>query len=262
MDSLAALHERILQSGEPLVQDWPLARDPLPIVFLTLAYLLFVTWIGPALMRHRAPFDLKRPMMLHNLFLVLLNAWVFYTSGSMGWFERGYYTKCFLFGHRRPHLEALATYVFYLSKYVDWLDTVFLVLRKKDRQVSVLHLYHHASMPLATWCFLKFAPGGHVTFSGFVNSFVHVVMYSYFFLASLGPHMQPYLRWKKYLTQLQLLQFVSVFCHSVQWLFKPCRHPMLLTNMLCANSLVLMAMFLNFYVHTYRSRTRAPKRTD
>lgn len=30
-------------------------------------------------------------------------------------------------------------------------------------------------------------------------------MYTYYWLAALGPHMQPYLWWKRYLTRLQLV---------------------------------------------------------
>ena len=42
-----------------------------------------------------------------------------------------------------------------------------------------------------------------------MNSFIHVVMYTYYGLASLGPEVQKYLWWKKYLTKLQLVCF---FC--------------------------------------------------
>lgn len=47
--------------------------------------------------------------------------------------------------------------------------------------------------------------GGHSTFFGFLNTFVHIIMYSYYMLAALGPHMQKYLWWKKYVTTLQMV---------------------------------------------------------
>ena len=49
---------------------------------------------------------------------------------------------------------------------------------------------------------VKFTPGGHSSFFGFVNTFVHIIMYAYYMLAAMGPHMQKYLWWKKYLTLL------------------------------------------------------------
>lgn len=42
-------------------------------------------------------------------------------------------------------------------------------------------------------------------FIGLINSFVHVIMYSYYGLSAIGPHMQKYLWWKKYITMLQLV---------------------------------------------------------
>ena len=38
-----------------------------------------------------------------------------------------------------------------------------------------------------------------------LNSFIHVIMYSYYGFAAMGPVVQKYLWWKKYLTQLQLV---------------------------------------------------------
>jgi hypothetical protein len=52
--------------------------------------------------------------------------------------------------------------------------------------------------------------GGHESFGALFNSFIHVVMYTYYGLAALGPRVQPYLWWKRYLTKLQVL--TSFFC--------------------------------------------------
>ena len=38
-----------------------------------------------------------------------------------------------------------------------------------------------------------------------LNCFVHIVMYSYYFLSGLGPSVQKYLWWKKYVTVLQMV---------------------------------------------------------
>ena len=42
-----------------------------------------------------------------------------------------------------------------------------------------------------------------------INSFVHVLMYTYYGLSALGPHMQKYLGWKKYLTRIQLVGYAE-----------------------------------------------------
>lgn len=51
---------------------------------------------------------------------------------------------------------------------------------------------------------------------GFLNSGVHVFMYAYYMLAAFGNWVRPYLWWKKYLTTLQLVQFVAIFLHAAQ----------------------------------------------
>ena len=48
-----------------------------------------------------------------------------------------------------------------------------------------------------------FVAGGVSVQPALINASVHVIMYSYYFLAALGPHMQKYLWWKRYLTKLQ-----------------------------------------------------------
>ena len=37
-------------------------------------------------------------------------------------------------------------YVFYVSKILDFADTMFMIFRRKWIQLSFLHLYHHASI--------------------------------------------------------------------------------------------------------------------
>lgn len=69
------------------------------------------------------------------------------------------------------------------------------------------------SIPLTTFltnfsCF-RLDIGGHSTFFGLLNTFVHIVMYSYYLFAAMGPQFQKYLWWKKYLTSLQMVR-----CHA------------------------------------------------
>ena len=69
---------------------------------------------------------------------------------------------------------------------------------------QLLQVIHHGIMPLFGFALTRWLPGGHESFGGFINSIVHVIMYSYYFLAALGPKYQKYLWWKKYLTSLQM----------------------------------------------------------
>ena len=67
-------------------------------------------------------------------------------------------------------------YVHYNNKFVELLDTLFMVLRKKNKQVSVLHVYHHVMLIWAWFLVCRFHCGGDAYFGAMANSFIHVVM--------------------------------------------------------------------------------------
>lgn len=73
--------------------------------------------------------------------------------------------------------HTIAMDAFYWSKYVEFIDTFFLILAGKE--VSWLHYLHHIGAPLA-WgiCSLHQVPGTWI--GSWVNSFVHTVMYMYY----------------------------------------------------------------------------------
>lgn len=97
-------------------------------------------------------------------------------------------------------------YFFFLSKFIELLDTVFFILKKNFRQISVLHVLHHGIMPISWWFGIRFVPGGFGTFHSCLNSFIHFLMYLYYGLAALGPAYQKYLFWKKWMTSMQMVR--------------------------------------------------------
>lgn len=160
---------------------------------------------------------------------------------------------------------------YYFSKFTEFLDTVslkrkknhinsliceiclqiFFVLRKKNDHISTLHVIHHGIMPLSVWFGVKFTPGGHSTFFGFLNTFVHIIMYSYYLIAALGPQYQKYIWWKKYLTALQMVQFVLVMVHAFQLLFIDCNYPKAFIWWIGMHAVMFYFLFSNFYKQTY-----------
>lgn len=54
---------------------------------------------------------------------------------------------------------ARAVWLYYMCKITELLDTVFFVLRKKQNQVSFLHLYHHTLMPICGFIGIKYFAG-------------------------------------------------------------------------------------------------------
>jgi len=130
---------------------WIIKYGPWPMLAIMSSYLLFVTYLGPKFMRTREPYSLKTPILIYNILMVIVNTWSFYES--IKWLNYGKELANFKFPDRTknsPQLEhqLWALNVYYMSKFVDLLDTIFFVLRKKDRQISLLHLYHHTAVPI------------------------------------------------------------------------------------------------------------------
>ena len=49
---------------------------------------------------------------------------------------------------------------YYFSKIIELLDTVFFILRKKNNQITFLHVYHHSTMVPLWWIGVKWYAGG------------------------------------------------------------------------------------------------------
>jgi len=143
---------------------------------------------------------------------------------------------------------------YYISKYIEFCDTLFFVLRKKNSHISTLHVIHHGVMPMSVWWGVKFTPGGHSTFFAFVNSAVHILMYIYYGMSAIGPHMNKYLTWKKYMTTIQMVQFVMIFAHSFQQLFRECDYPRGFMWWIGFHAVLFWFLFWDFYKTTYFGR--------
>lgn len=97
---------------------------------------------------------------------------------------------------------------------------VFIILRKNKKQLSFLHVYHHAIMVFAGFFGSVWVPGGAILWLGLINVFVHGIMYFYYFLTAFNPEMKKSIWWKRNLTQIQLvflLYFkIQYIQHSLQ----------------------------------------------
>lgn len=66
-------------------------------------------------------------------------------------------------------------------------------------------MYHHVLMLVGSWMSAKYFPGGQLYVLGYINCFVHLVMYFYYFLTSWDSAYKNNIWWKKNLTQLQIV---------------------------------------------------------
>ncbi|KAF8745560.1 hypothetical protein AX14_006882 [Amanita brunnescens Koide BX004] len=149
----------------------------------------------------------------------------------------------------------------YYFKYLELIDTVFLAFKKKPLQF--LHVFHHSATALLCYSQLN----GKTTISWLVislNLTVHVIMYYYYYATAGGARFW----WKKYLTSMQILQFVidlfAVYFGTYQHYAYTYYKGILPSIGNCAGSesaalfgcgllTSYLGLFINFYIQTYKS---------
>ena len=134
--------------------------------------------------------------------------------------------------------------IYWLTKIYELLDTVFMILRHKSRQISILHVYHHGSMLLLSDLAYNHYPYPAMTPYLALNSAVHVVLYFYYGLSALTPENPP--QWKKFLTQFQILQFAIDLVHATLGYIY---HTYCIYGILYGLS--MLTLFSNFYYKAY-----------
>lgn len=210
-------------------------------------------------MKNRKPISRLKPIILvYNGAMVAFSAYFCYGFARRSYLGGGYNLLCqgINFEARdKATLELLDFCWWYLwVRVADFLDTVFFVLRRKDSHVSFLHVGHHCLVVFDGWYGLGYGADGQILLGLCLNSFVHVIMYSYYFLSLLGSCVQKYLWWKRYLTQVQIGQFFVLMAHGVIPLFIDCGYPRLHILLGIPQGVFFISMFLNFYWKAYRQR--------
>ncbi|KAK5647179.1 hypothetical protein RI129_002071 [Pyrocoelia pectoralis] len=189
---------------------WPLISSPLPLLALVAAYLYCVYIFLPKYMANRKPYSLKKYIAFYNVFQVIACCVVIYGISTSGW-TMNYILRCQeLDLSDDPIAIRMAHYIWlcFIVKVIELTETFVFILRKKSTQVSPLHVYHHSSTVLYAWLGVKYYPGGMAAFPILLNAFVHIIMYSYYFLSSLGPEMQTKLQViKSKITVIQIVSF-------------------------------------------------------
>ncbi|XP_019418484.1 PREDICTED: elongation of fatty acids protein 3-like [Lupinus angustifolius] len=160
-----------------------------------------------------------------------------------------------------PHTKPIGplffwAYIFYLSKFLELIDTLLIILSRNFRRLSFLHVYHHATVLVMCYLWL------HTSQSLFpialvTNASVHVIMYGYYFVTALG--VRP--RWKRVVTDSQIVQFVFSFVVSVVMLYKHLYGEGCSGIWgWCFNALFnasLLALFVDFHRNSYAHRNKS-----
>nr|AWJ25052.1 fatty acid elongase [Nilaparvata lugens] len=261
LDIIDGYHDIMDNQSDPRVNGWSMMSSPFPTLFICLFYAYFSKVLGPKLMENRKPFDLRNVLVVYNLFQTVFSTWIFYEYMMSGWGGQ-YSFRCQPVDYSNNPVAlrmARTCWWYYFSKFTEFFDTLFFILRKKNEHVSTLHVIHHGCMPMSVWMGMKFAPGGHSTFFALLNTFVHIIMYAYYMVAALGPRFAKYIWWKKYLTSLQMVQFVMIFAHQFQLLFIDCNYPKSFMIWIGLHGVMFLFLFSDFYRERYSTKKNQHK---
>eukprot|EP00484_Ammonia_sp_Unknown_P027681 CAMPEP_0197036936 /NCGR_PEP_ID=MMETSP1384-20130603/14280_1 /TAXON_ID=29189 /ORGANISM="Ammonia sp." /LENGTH=269 /DNA_ID=CAMNT_0042467171 /DNA_START=82 /DNA_END=891 /DNA_ORIENTATION=+ len=196
----------------------PLSAPWTPCLAIAL-YLCVIVVLSSWMRKRKAAYRLVHFSRIHNLILCAWSAVMF--VGNVVSLSRHVAANASRMKAQHlvtdPNLEIYNLlqfwfYIYYLSKYYELIDTFVLILRKK--RLIALHVWHHGIMLLCAWLWVD-QKWTLSMFGMMINTFIHVLMYYYYFISSYGG--RPW--WRRYLTQLQLLQFVCVLISNTYWLY-------------------------------------------
>uniref|UniRef100_A0A8D8SSM2 Elongation of very long chain fatty acids protein n=2 Tax=Cacopsylla melanoneura TaxID=428564 RepID=A0A8D8SSM2_9HEMI len=263
MEKVYNYYQWTQELSDERTRGWLMVDSPIPTLAYTILYLSIVS-LGPKLMRERKPFKLTSILVPYNMFMCALNLYIaielLIASTRL---KYSYVCQPVTYVNTEDEMRiANAVWWYYFSKLLEFCDTFFFILRKKDAQLSFLHVYHHSSMFFLWWIGIKWVPSGSTFLPAMVNSFIHVLMYSYYALAALGPHIAKYLWWKKYLTILQLIQFTTALILGINGIKSGCEFPLWMQYLLVFYMITFILLFGNFYAKAYIKKDKDTKKSS
>ncbi|XP_076277601.1 very long chain fatty acid elongase 1-like [Lasioglossum baleicum] len=248
---------------DPRTKDLPLIASNYQIPLILILYLYIVLKWGPNYMKDKKPYNLKTFIRCYNVLQVFMNGFIVVRFAQLGVFDEP--TKlCILPDYSFDPIPVQISYTLWLGliiRLVDLTETVTFVLRKKERQVSFLHLYHHVSIILLGWYFTRFYAVQITVIPLVINSIVHMVMYTYYFLSSFGDKAPKILqKVKPLITIMQMIQFVILILYAVVVYLPSCRLPTIVPiHIGNLNIIIYLILFYNFYRTNYKTQQKQKK---
>lgn len=203
-------------------------------------------------MRDRAAFRLKTFMVFYNIYQIVICTFCMILIVN---------TKVKFWGVYCPEAEPTddsvlfdVAFLTYWIKVSEMLETVVFVLRRKEKQITKLHVYHHCMTLLLVYFIVAHGFKSGWFLGLFINCFVHVLMYSYYLLSALFGDIGTFLWIKKTITRVQILQFAVVVTQLIMHQALGCSYSKYLAAFLISQYAVFLYLFCQFFVSAYRKR--------
>jgi len=180
---------------------------PAVVYVLPMLFVASVYSFAGYMKNRKEPFNVKLPMQVYNVVQIVVCSYMVWGLTPVLGFPNlfGINSECDQRGE-------WFVYVHFLTKFLDWFDTLWILMKKNRAQLSFLHVYHHATIGMIWGYLLRNGVGcGTIRYGAWANSLTHVIMYSHYLWTSFGLK-NPF---KRYITLWQICQFWSCLAHAI-----------------------------------------------
>jgi elongation of very long chain fatty acids protein 4 len=192
-------------------------------------------------------------MAVYNTTQVVLCGWMVYAAIAEHR-RRGLQLVCNVHNLAEDGM-AFVLHIFYLSKVLDFADTVFMIVKGNWHQVSFLHVYHHTSIFLVYWLNANVSYDSDIYFTIVLNGIIHFIMYGYYLATTFNVVVPVFL--KKLITNSQLIQFCCMEGQGACLLFGNCAFPRNVTILYMSYIVTMLVLFLDFKRKAYSSSKKS-----
>lgn len=236
---------------EKFLATLPFAQSHIIIPYISVFYIFSIIILKKIMKNVKKPINILAVIKFYNLIQVIANIFIIYIGLSDGDFLKNIITN--LTGENVPNYKLktkliFLSYLWCILKVSDLFDTIFFILRKKDSHVTFLHVYHHSTTMILAYVVFRYFHIEQIAVAAAVNSTIHVFMYSYYFLTSIG--LRP--KWKKTVTTMQIVQFFTIAIGNlILFFFQKDSRYYWFSIYIVAQCVMYIFLFMKFYKKTY-----------
>lgn len=238
------------------MSSWPFLGSIHALLTLFAIYLWLVYKFLPKFMSTRKPYNLTFVIRCYNIFQIVCCSLFLRNIHRIGFSFKNVFKCIPVEGYVTKDLfeVSIIHWYFILLRMIEFIETIFFMLRKKFNQVSLLHVYHHVSTVALLYISVKYSAAMMEVYITAVNSLVHVIMYSYYFLSSFENCKRLTNLVKPYLTMIQIIQLTTILIHCIIAVQSSCNvvHKIFYPQIL--NMTLLLTLFIKFYVKSFIKR--------
>lgn len=219
-------------------------------------YLWLVYKFLPKFMSTRKPYNLTFIIRCYNIFQIIACSLFIKEVHRIGFSFKNVWKCIPSDGEITSELFEISSihWYFIILRMIEFIETIFFMLRKKFNQVSTLHVYHHVSTVALLYISVKYSAAMMEVYITAINSLVHVIMYAYYFFSSFESCRKITNFVKPYLTSIQILQLTSILIHCIIAVQPSCKTVHVIFYPQILNMTLLLTLFIKFYVKSFIKR--------